>query len=575
MNKFTFLTPKNAPSAAFGIFSPYDTIESLNFQAQKIFSLISQFANPPYAVSKLIKEVNEEISKLITTCEEALDQKRYLTSLNSKSSLKERSDSINPANKEMDQPEADYEDRLQSLEGQLKKSEEARQRVHVFHQDCLSQIDHDIDELLHDYKQKYKPAHQVGNILEELFSNEELEQERRVALGNVRESVEIKIKKLDESKGEKWDMNLDSEESSGPPPDLEGTGLILYDRLHDLKVKLCKLRHEDLENLAPKENSLDQGFLGSLPCSMQSISGTNSVKLDQMLTSLDQSIDKNEMDFDFRDQLLTLDEKENFIMTLIEKEGTTGQDVRLEDILSIEDSEKKNSQIENSISFFEHSSKLQITTDDHKELAKNDLENSKPDLDIRLSPISTPKKASGKKGMIENLSQESSIIMNENNTSSFISENSFLNEERRKFKAPKRSEKSMLRRPKISDHDDSNSSIFPPINTSSDDQSFRLPSEKKVLRRLPLVPSKPMCAPPKDRFNLRGRSLLPIHSSIGNSPKVMIIQDNSMNKSSSPNTVNSLRMRRYKEIMRPFEKYLGNKLVPKEPIGFSYNNGVF
>ena len=304
---------------------------------------------------------------------------------------------------------------------------------------------------------------------------------------------------------------------------------------------------------------------------MRLVSGSNSIKLDHVLNSLDQSIDRNEMEFEFHDQMLTLDEKEHFIMTLIEKEGTNGQDVRLEDILSIEDSEKKNSQLENSLSFFEEPSKVNSILENNKEAETINLENSKPDLDIRLSPISTPKKSSAKKGLIENLSQESSIVMNDN-TSSFISENSFLNEERRKFKALKRSEKSILRRPKISDHNDSNSSIFPPINTSSDDQSFRLPSENKLFRRLPLVPCKPVCAPPKERFNLRGRSLLPIQSSIGNSPKIMLVQDSGMNKSASPNTVNKLRVKRYKEIVRPFLKILGNKLIPKEPIGLSYNN---
>ena len=57
-------------------------------------------------------------------------------------------------------------------------------------------------------------------------------------------------------------MNLDSEDSSGPPPELNGSALLLYDRLHELKTKIYKIRHEDVENLAQKENSLDQGFLG-------------------------------------------------------------------------------------------------------------------------------------------------------------------------------------------------------------------------------------------------------------------------------------------------------------------------
>ena len=369
-------------------------------------------------------------------------------------------------------------------------------------------------------------------------------------------------------------MNLDSEESSGPPPDLEGSGLVLYDRLHDLKAKIYKIMHEDIENLAHKENSLDQAFLGSLPISMQSVSRSASIKLNEILSSLEHSKEKNEIQYEFQEQILTIDEKENFIMTLIEKEGTNGRDVCLDDILSIESSREKNKNLDNSLSFLENSSNIK-KIESPKEIEIKALENSKPDLDIKLSPINTPKKKVNRKDLIENLSQESSIVMNDNNTSSFISENSFLNEERKKSKKTKKSEISILRRPKISDHDESNSSIFPPINTSSDDQSFRLPIENKFFRRLPLVPCKPICAPPKERLNLRGRSLLPIQSSVGNSPKINLVQENSMNKSASPNTVNKLRMRRYKEMTRPHIKILNKKLMPKEPLGLNNNNGIF
>ena len=64
-------------------------------------------------------------------------------------------------------------------------------------------MDHDLDEIIHDYKQKHKPVEGVGNILEELFSSEELEQERQVALGKGRQSMEIKIHKLEDSKEDK------------------------------------------------------------------------------------------------------------------------------------------------------------------------------------------------------------------------------------------------------------------------------------------------------------------------------------------------------------------------------------
>ena len=582
MNKLTILTPKNEPQLTDHFFSPYDILENLHFQTQKIFYLIDNFNNPVIQVKDLIEEVKFEISKLLQACEEAFDQRKIQIKPKSRFSVNLCQDSskktleLNESKQEILQIEASYEEKIINLEDLLKKSEESRQRIHSFHQDCIRQLDRELDEIMHDYKQKYKQPQQMGNILEELFSIEELEQERQVALGKVRESVEIKIKKLDESKGDKWDMNLESGESSGPPPDLEGSALILYDRLHDLKGKIAKIMHQDIENLAQKENTLNQAFLGSLPISMQSISGSRSIKLEEMLSSLENEDEKNEIQFEFQENLLTIDEKEQLIMTLIEKEGTNGRDVCLDDILSIENSEKQNKNLENSLSFLENSSKIKKTEGFPREIESKALEDSKSDLNIKLSPIST-QKTSIKHKDLENLSQESSIVMNDNNTSSFISENSFLNEDRRKFKKPKKSEKSMLRRPKLPDHDDSTSSIFPPINTSSEDQSFRLPIENKniYIRKLPLVPSKPACAPPKERFNVRGRSVLPIQSSIGNSSKVMFLQDNSMNKSVSPNAVNKLRMRRYKEMVRPLIKVLNKKLLPKEPMCFNNNHGMF
>ena len=562
MSQFSYLTISSHPRVKSEIFSPYDTIESFNFQAQKIFSLVEKFSSPQLKAESLIEEIKSEILKLLQILEDSLEPKRLEYNIIEKNYLQELSSSFSQKQRERDDlDETNYAEKLRNMQEELKKSEENRQRVHSYHQDCLRHLNQEIDEIVHDFKQKYRKPEQVGNILEELFSKEELEQERQVALGKGRASVEIKITKIEENDGEKWDMGLESEESSGPPADLEGSAVLMYNRLHDLKEKINKFRKEDLDHLDQKQNSLDQAFVGSLPISMKSVSSSQSIQFDQILSSLEGSVEKVDIPFEFHNNLLTIDEKENFIMTLIEKEGTNGKDVCFEDMLSVENSEQK-VLVEDSLSFLDQSSKIKSKVE--SKIEEKPLENSKPDLDIRLSPISTPKNK--KHVLIENLSQESSIVINDNNTSSFISENSFLHDDRKKFKGLKKSEKSILRRPKISDIEDSNSSIFPPINTSSDDQSFRIPIESKIIRRLPLVPCKPVCAPPKDKFTVRGRSLLPIQSSVGNSPKVVLPVGEQMNMSASPNTVNKLRMRRYKEMTRPFVKILNKKLVPREPV---------
>ena len=562
MNQFSHLISGSHPRVKSEIFSPYDTIESFNFQAQRIFSLLDKFETPQSAAKSLVNEIKSEILKLLQIWEDSLMPKELESKIIEKNYLQALSSSFSQKQRQVDDlDETNYAEKLRNMQEELKKSEENRQRVHSYHQDCLRLLNQEIDEIVHNFKQKYRKPEQVGNILEELFSKEELEQERQVALGKGRLSIEIQIKKIEENHGEKWDMGLESEESSGPPAELEGSAVLMYNRLHDLKEKIYKFRKEDLDRLDQKQNSLDQAFVGSLPITMKSVSSNQSIQFDQIISSLEVSADKNEFPFEFQNNLLTIDEKENFIMTLIEKEGTYGKDVCFEDMLSVDHSEQK-VLIEDSLSFLDQSSKMKSKVE--SKIEEKPLDNSKPDLDIRLSPISTPKNK--KNVLIENLSQESSIVMNDNNTSSFISESSFLHDDRKKLKRLKKSEKRILRRPKISDIEDSNSSIFPPINTSSDDQSFRIPIESKIIRRLPLVPCKPVCAPPKERFTVRGRSLLPIQSSVGNSPKVVIPVGEQMNMSASPNTVNKLRMRRYKEMTRPFVKILNKKLVPREPV---------
>ena len=151
MNKVTILTPKNNPLPKDGIFSPYDTIEGLNFQAQKINSLLDNIQNLKSFSPKLIEEAKQQIYKLVHTCEEALESKRSPRNI----SILSISDNLNPlstsSGKNMLQAEAQYEFRISTLEEQLKKSDESKQRVHSFYQDCLRQLDHDIDKLIHDF----------------------------------------------------------------------------------------------------------------------------------------------------------------------------------------------------------------------------------------------------------------------------------------------------------------------------------------------------------------------------------------------------------------------------------------
>ena len=65
MSKSSLQSPKNEQILAEDLFSPYDTLENLNYQAQKILSLIDKFSNPKESVNKLIEEVKLQISSLL------------------------------------------------------------------------------------------------------------------------------------------------------------------------------------------------------------------------------------------------------------------------------------------------------------------------------------------------------------------------------------------------------------------------------------------------------------------------------------------------------------------------------
>lgn len=488
------------------------------------------------------------------------------------------------------------------------------------YEEKLKEIDHDVDEIMHSYKQKYKQNQAVGNILQDLFSQEELEEEGRVALGEKRKTKEIKIKKLELSNEENWDMNLESEDSSGPPSQLDGTGLVFYDKLHGLKQKLYKYRHPDNESL---KNSLDNAFMESLPISMKSVSNCESFKLTNLLSGLksrdsslllEQNYSKtNEFKFDIRSSVttkpeyekndydfgtllsenkLSLDEQEQLVLTLIDQELPNGRDVCLDDLLDITRSEPSNKAstilaTEENVSDNSFSSFLQADYSKNPQneslISSGTLTFKKPDLSFNnqtensfieslkeksfknsknftngmiLSPIQSvistkppfvPRKMSPK----YDFSNESSIAYAQDTSLSVLSDNSILSpDEFNRSKHKNRKRKPLLNRPKLSDKEDSNSSILPPLNTSND-------SKRPKLMLLP----KPPTEPPIKRFlNIRGRSLQPLST-----PKSRIIPDLTESKFNSP--VINFRLKRFKEMTRPHMK-VAEGVFPQEPQKF-------
>ncbi|CAG9319176.1 unnamed protein product [Blepharisma stoltei] len=567
-------TPGKNSTPAFeqSQFSPYDTIENLNFQANSLFTSLDKLSLPSPEQQKLIDEIKTGILNLLSEWEDAYEAKIQVPAISiPPNSLKNTEDS----EEELRKIREEYEIRIIELEEKLKETENTYLKMHADCQDQLKDIDHDIDEIMHHYKQKWKKKPVIGNILQDLFSQEELEEEGRIALGEKRKTKEIQIKKLEVSGEENWDMNADSEESSGPPSQLEGSGLILYDKLHNLKKKLYNYRHREENSL---KNTLDNAFVESLPISMRSISNCESLKLTNLLSGLksrdssllaeqiygkggkienkineipkiDQNFKPNELN-NLLSEKLTLDEKEQLVLTLIDRENSEeSHDVCLEDLLDISQNDVSRKEItvieateqsensfasflkansknpennslnfsdvltfkkpekdsfisqeensfdeflkEKSFSRINDSKSIEISCIvDSKPFENSNIEESKnlQSFSLLLSPINSSKPPFFPAIIPSRLDASNDSMQN----NSLFSDNSIPSPNNPKKKTQKRQ---LLNRPKIFDKEDS--SILPPLNTSAESKS------KPKIQLLPQPPSEP--SQRKKPFSFRGR----------------------------------------------------------------------
>ena len=348
-------------------FSPYDTLEHINCQAN---SMVSALDSLP--LNDILNQVRSGILNLVSNCQEAIEA---------------QTQSKSPQLNSSKEPE------LEDLQLKLRQSEIEKQKMHAAYHSRLKEIDQQLDEIIFEYKSKWKSKAELGNLLD-----------------NIEEEKE-------EKKSDEWDIQLESEDSSGPPSQLVGSALNLYNKLHDLRSRLCKYKKLDLET--SRENSLDQGLIGSLPISLQSISNC-SMKMTNLLQGLksrDTSLLKNsshnkttvkenrarDESFSYMDSLagivfssngLTDDkipwqQKEKFIMTLMEQELPKGRDVCLEDLMNVSNCISNQSAKQDSNSFYSS-----ITSFLQDNLLKNEdsvnLTFKKPNEVFRLTTNESP-----------------------------------------------------------------------------------------------------------------------------------------------------------------------------------------
>lgn len=163
-----------------------------------------------------------------------------------------------------------WTEQLKKIEVVMKDQERAKQKLESMYQKRLSDIDRELDDILHLHRQKLDKPLNLGQILPGLFSKDELEDEKLIALGeiSVRKNQEIEIQKLTEN-SEKWEIESEESEITADKLELKGTHKIVYERIAELRLKVHRYRDED-SFLTSSDETLD-----SLPSDLKSVSTTS------------------------------------------------------------------------------------------------------------------------------------------------------------------------------------------------------------------------------------------------------------------------------------------------------------
>ena len=233
-----------------------------------------------------------------------------------------------------------WEQKYQEVAHQMKDQELEYQKVEAKYQKRLIAIDNDLDEIIFSHKRRlmpgidqHKPSDGDLNILPGLFSEAELEEERRIALGeqsNREANHDFRVNRLEQSDGrdEKWDIQLESEsEADITPEGISPTSRDLLNKLRDLRGKVKKYKTEEYNTSDDKMPSY--GSCENL-LSIQSASD-KSLLIDTINKSgiHDANIDTKEFSKMLSDKM-SEDQREAFIYDLLnEEEQATGMDAEV------------------------------------------------------------------------------------------------------------------------------------------------------------------------------------------------------------------------------------------------------
>ncbi|CAG9321918.1 unnamed protein product [Blepharisma stoltei] len=266
--------------------SIFDTLESLQISGQ----LLTTKLDPHFSkhLSKLLSEYQQLLLTLLSEknqfelkcqqlAESLLEVKeaeiKLKNKLNKKQTLwnakeQEMLEEVEIIKKHLEEGKDMWTEQLKKIEEAMKEQEREKQKLRSSYQKRLADIDQELDEIMHLHRQKLDKPIKLGDILPSLFSQEELQEEKLVALGEIseRKNEDINIPKITEN-SEKFDIESKSSlDISIDKLDLKGTQKIVYEKLIELRRRIHKFRDED-SCLTSEEGTLD-----SLPSDLKSIS---------------------------------------------------------------------------------------------------------------------------------------------------------------------------------------------------------------------------------------------------------------------------------------------------------------
>jgi hypothetical protein len=297
--------------------SHFDTLEYLRFEAQSLLQLLSHLSDRNIESTEL-STAKEKIHSLILAWDSVLDtfqqdRREYESQLQAlkakhaeevrrheerRKELEGRVEGVENAWEEkekllqreiaairdhLEEGKEVWAAQMKLIEKSMKQQEAGKQKAETRYRDNIEDVERELDEILHEYKAKKRGKQDFGNILPSLFSQEELNMEHRKALGDssLPDFPDLgKIPRLEGTQeGEKWDINIESEESSEVSAHLlSQTAQQLYAKLRLLQVSIARYKHDEVSSShfsSPSNlESMEKGFLASLTSGMKSMSGS-------------------------------------------------------------------------------------------------------------------------------------------------------------------------------------------------------------------------------------------------------------------------------------------------------------